>query len=130
MLHRCKGQLDPGASPSWLDLQKSLSSCWCLASQDGESRKNNEEEAFPSRTSSCIVEYSRLFQSCHLDPTSSGPSSQAHRPDAAAVHATSRDHCHTTLSLRAISSQEYVSTWSKLIPLFSLSFLQTNLAVS
>ena len=130
MLHRCKGRLDPGASPSWLDLQKSSSSCWCSASQDGGSRKNNEEEAFPSWTSSCIVEYSRLFQSCHLDPTSSGPSSQAHRPDAAAVHATSRDHCHTTLSLRAISSQEYASTWSKLIPLFSLSFLQTNLAIS
>ena len=130
MLHRCKGQLDPGASPSWLDLQKSLSSCWCLASQDGESRKNNEEEAFSSRTLSCIVEYSQLFQSCHLDPTSSGPSSQAHRPDAAAVHATSRDHCHTTLSLRTISSQEYMSTWSKLIPLSSVSFLPPNLAIS
>ena len=130
MLHQCIGQLDPGASPSWLDLQKSSSSCWCSASQDGGSRKNNEEVAFPRRTLSCIVEYSRLFQSCHLDPTSSGPSSQAHRPDAAAVHATSRDHCHTMLSLRVISSQEYVSTWSNLIPLFSLSFLQTNLAIS
>ena len=130
MLHRCKGRLDPGASPSWLDLQKSSSSCWFSASQDGGSRKYNEEEAFPSRTLSCIVEYSQLFQSCHLDPTSSGPSSQAHRPDAAAVNATSRDLCQTTLSLRAISSQEYVSTWSKLIPLFSLSFLQTNLAIS